>query len=189
MDTKLITLSSKHVDFADKLARRRCREAFSGGFKPGNNAPTDWEEALKLDIQGARGETAAYLYLSPVKWNLYNPSEADFEGWVDAKCQQPSLIIQKKAKDHWAYLLVHHDHPDYYLMGWEWGVEAKRPELLKDPLGNREAFFVPPDDELMKPVEELVELIRWRQGHPRDCACWQCVARLKDSVVNRTFLP
>lgn len=166
-----ITLQSDHIAFADAVARRRQADAVGRGYKEANNAPTDYEKALALHIQGARCECAAYLCYRPVGWNLYQSAKPDLGGFIDVKGIESAhhcLVVQKaKLRTDRAYLLVLADpHPSYVLLGWEWGGSCTRQKYWRDPVGNRPAFFVPQNDTLFhRDPRDLLDILRYRQQH------------------------
>lgn len=154
MNRVIVTLEAKHIAYADEVARKRHENAKRYAIKGGNGGPeaTTGGAALAIDLLGARGECAGYLWLSPIKWHvacrgyefLDLPDLGDF---IDAKTVGNSrhrLIVKQNEPDGWAYLLVNGErHPEYAIEGWLWGHEAKQPEYLRDPVGGRAAFFVP----------------------------------------------
>jgi len=107
-----------------------------------------------MNVKGARGECAAYLWFSPIVWHTYRDDGLtdlpDLGDFIDVKTvvhRTPLLIVQPTAPDDWVYLLVNGEkHPHYTLEGWLWGREAKTRKYMWDPLGGRAAFFVPARD-------------------------------------------
>ena len=167
-----ITLNPEHIAFSDEKGEARFDNAEVFDFAPHNNAPTDPVTSLWFNVMGVRGECAGYLYLKPVKWNAYKPGRAalrlaDLEDWIDAKTRHKAwhdLIVQKNDRPDWAYLhVLAHDHPRYCLVGWCYGREAKHDRFLKDPAGGREAYFVPQDSPILRPVADLLTEVRRRQ--------------------------
>lgn len=149
--TVTVTLKEKHLAYCDDLARRRQESADRHCRRGGNNAETRGPEALDMNVKGARGECAAYLWLSPIKWHTFRDEGLsdlpDLGDFIDVKTvihRTPLLIVQPTAPEGWAYLLVNGQrHPEYTLEGWLWGHEVKDPEYMWDPRGGRGAFFVP----------------------------------------------
>ena len=158
-----IILTEQHLAYCEKLALARYQSAVRNARHGTNGAPDSGPVAEKIHRQGVFGECAAYLWLSPIKWHTYQehgltnlPDLADF---IDVKTVGNSrhrLIVQKECPDAWAYLLVNaENHPRYAIEGWLWGYEAKVPKYLTDPVGGREAYFVPTRD--LRPPEKLKE--------------------------------
>jgi len=169
--TITIALGYDHVAFADKVGKARQRAAVLRDRPAHNGAPVDDLSAEAIHVLGARGECAVYRYLSPVKWNHLRENVsglADLEDWIDVKTRAKnwhSLIVQKDDPAEWAYILADaSDHPYYRLVGWCWGYEAKRQEYWSDPVGNRAAYFVKPDNDVLKSVADLIPILRGRQN-------------------------
>jgi len=149
-----VTLEREHLEYCDEIARKRQESADRHDRRGGNGAITRGGAALDMNVKGARGECAAYLWFSPIRWHTYRDDSLadlpDLGDFIDVKTvihPRPLLIVQPTAPDHWAYLLVNgRRHPDYVLEGWLWGHEVKTPKYLWDPLGGRAAYFVPAAD-------------------------------------------
>lgn len=149
-----VTLEDDHLAYCDDLARRRQESADRHGRRGGNGAITRGHAALDMNVKGARGECAAYLWFNPIKWHTYRDDSLadlpDLGDFIDVKTvihPRPLLIVQPTAPDHWAYVLVNgRTHPHYTLEGWLWGHEIKTTRYLWDPLGGRAAYFAPAAD-------------------------------------------
>lgn len=165
--TVRVSLSQVHIDYSDDIARKRHENAKANNIKGGNGGPEakDGDAALEIDILGARGECAAYLWLKPIEWHRYHKG-ADFTGLpdlgalVDVKTVDRAgkcLLLQPNAHADWIYLLVNAArHPEYEICGWMWGSEAKRDRFLRT-VGGRTGYFVPAS-ELRSPAS-LKELL------------------------------
>jgi len=133
------------------VGQRRQDDNVRIGRFPANAAPTEYATALAMHIQGARTELAGKLYLDPVHWNALlqyihgKPDYTDYVINIDAKSRwqrHHSLIVQLDDPDDWYYLLICGAlHPDYEIVGWLKGNEAKREENKADPVGGRPAYF------------------------------------------------
>jgi hypothetical protein len=170
MTIEIITLKTLHIDYADRAANRRQRAAVERERHAKNGAPEDYSAALALHLRGTRTEAAGKLYLNPVTWHAFKDSIhnlPDLEDWIDVKgvpYDRDSLIVQKDDPEHWAYLLVSaQNHPQYKIIGWCWGHEAKQKRFLFDPVGGREAHFVRQRYGILKPPLELFHEVRRRQ--------------------------
>lgn len=150
----IVTLDDEHIAYCDELALKRQESADRHDRRGGNGGATMGPEALDMNIKGARGECAAYLWFRPIKWHTYREGSLDdlpdLGDFIDVKTvvhRTPLLIIQPNAPDDWAYILVNGlNHPHYRLEGWMWGYEAKVEKYKWDPLGGRPAYFVPARD-------------------------------------------
>ena len=153
-----VTLDDRHIAYCDRLAMLRQESADRCNRRGGNGGATMGREALDMNIKGARGECAAYLWLSQwfesVKWHTYRDGNLDdmpdLDDFIDVKTvvhDRPLLIVQPTAPRKWAYLLVNGlRHPNYAIEGWMWGDEVRDPKYIWDPRGGRGAFFVPARD-------------------------------------------
>lgn len=162
-----IRLSQAQISFADAVAAQRQTNADRYNFAGHNGAAGHGHGALALHILGSRCEVAAKSYLDPVEWNQYDMNRPDFNDWIDVKGIQKrwhKLTVQRRANDHYAYFLVYGgDHPDYEMLGWCFGHEAKKPVFWADPTGQcRPAYFVPASAQCFKSAEQLRDLIRSR---------------------------
>src|SRR5262245_53580696 len=107
-----ITGQNHHFEFADKVAQRRNDAAKEYGRQPHNNAPTEPQMALRLSVLGARCELMGKLFLNPISWNAYArhlDNLPDLDDWIDVKgrfSSRDDLIIQRKARSDWAYLMI-----------------------------------------------------------------------------------
>ena len=146
-----VTLTEEQITYCVKIARRRQESAERHARPGGNGGPVCGSAALDIHKMGVFGECAAYLWLKPIQWHRFQESGLstlpDLADFIDVKTRKFSwhqLIVQKADPDEWAYLLVNSErHPDYEIVGWLWGHEAKARGTLRDPVGGREAFFVP----------------------------------------------
>lgn len=169
-DDTWVTLEKTHIEFANKIARMRRKNAVDNDWQPGNGAPDDREIAMAMDVLGARAEAAGKLYLNPVKWHAFSlrADSPDLEDWIDVKGISESyhrLIIQPKKPEQWAYLLVDaSQHPRYEIVGWCWGYEGKKQKYWDDPVGQRGGYFIDRNDPIMKPPKELFNEVRMRQA-------------------------
>lgn len=165
-----VTMETLHIDFADKIAVKRRRNASDNNWRGSQGAPEDDAHALPLDILGARAEAAGKLYMNPVTWNAYSlrHTDADLDDFIDVKGVADSyrrLLISPKKPDHWAYLLVDASaHPEYQIVAWCWGHEGKQQKYWEVKRTDGGGYFIPRNDPIMKPPQELLEELRRRQN-------------------------
>jgi hypothetical protein len=171
----IVRLELSHIDFADNVAALRRSQAFMRARKAHNRAPTNFDGAFAIDRLGARCEVAGKLFLNPIVWHAYAERISglpDLGDFIDVKGRSKdwhSLIVQKDDEDRWAFLLVDASgHPDYRMVGWLWGHEAKQQEFWNDPAGGRAAFFVPQTS--LRDSSELFDEVRRREREERKVA-------------------
>ena len=66
-----------------------------------------------------------------------------------------SLIVRDNDSDDRRYILAIVSDDKVNLVGWMMGGEAKNPEWVRDPHGQRSAWFVPQSS--LRPIEEVFE--------------------------------
>jgi hypothetical protein len=164
------TLTAQHIEYCDALACRRRAAAIARNRPPGNGAPVERLAALQFDILGTRTECVGYLYLKPIKWHTFCDeihNLPDLDDFIDVKGRSKDwygLPIQKDDPESWAYLLITAErHPVYQIVGWCWGHEGKQSRFWPGPKLDRPAFFVPQDDLIIKPADELFDIVRRKQ--------------------------
>lgn len=175
-----IMLDIGQIARADKTSIRSHISAMAKKRPPKNGAPNSLLASLRMHRVGTRTEMAGWLFCCretglDLTWNEYAESLhglADIEDWIDVKGisnVNHRLILQKDDPDQWAYLLVSsHAHPRYEILGWVWGKMAKKSGITDPSKRGRPAYFV--DRGLLRPVEELVDGIKWRsrqESNPR----------------------
>lgn len=167
----IVELAERHIAFCLDSARKRQGNAVRESLKPHNNAPNDPATALRLHFRGLKGECAAYLYLRPITWLVFREGrdfvEPDLQRGslcIDVKCREKNhhrLMVQKDDDASWAYVLAcAHAQPVYGLVGWCYGHEAKQGRFWEDPKGGRPAYFIGAHNPVMKPMAELLRLVR-----------------------------
>ena len=163
-----ILLSPEDIALADAVAHKRQAAAEAKGRISGNGGATRGSVALRNHIFGARCELAGKKYLDPIKWNdfseIVNNDLPDLGDFIDVKGitqRHHRLVVQKKDRNDWAYLLVSSQHHPWYLgFGWLWGHEAKDERFWDDPVGGRAAFFVNTKLKPLRPPSELLAIVR-----------------------------
>lgn len=156
----IIKLTPEITEYADNVAALRQGQAFMKSRKNMNGLSGDFDKMLAIHRLGARCEAAAKLFLNPIKWNALSDKItglADLGGVVDVKGRTKSwyeLVVQKNDEDHFAFLLVTAEyHPNYNIVGWMWGREAKDQKFWREHVAGRAAYFVPHNN--LSPPEEL----------------------------------
>jgi hypothetical protein len=168
----LIHLTAREIDYADGCGLVRRGRALMVGSEHTNGWLPTFEQALWKNRQSARCEHAGEKWLRPIPWNRVEPEGigmADLGCFIDVKGVEEAhhrLLVQEDADNDHAYLLVDSwQHPQYAIVGWLWGREAKRAEWW-DPRGlqdGRPCFVVPRSSPPMRNPQELFE--EWkRQG-------------------------
>jgi hypothetical protein len=156
--------------FCHRTAWQRRQIAVRKDRVPGNGAPTEFDKAWAYDFLGTHGECAGYLYYKPCTWHHLRDSIyklPDLDDFIDVKTREQkwhSLVVQKNDPKDWAYVLAcGHEHPRYWLIGWCWGEEAQQEKYWADPAGGRPAYFVKPNDPILRPIPSLTPELRRRQ--------------------------
>jgi hypothetical protein len=73
------------------------------------------------------------------------------------------LLVQLDAWDNYVYLLVDSvAHPDYEMVGWLWGREAKLHPIETPDGQDRPCHCVPREKDKMRDPQELFEEVRRR---------------------------
>lgn len=72
--------------------------------------------------------------------------------WTDKSTNK--LIVRDADRDENTYILVIGECPEYNIVGWIEGTEAKQERYLFGPNGRPPAYFVPQED--LKPIETLI---------------------------------
>ena len=119
-------------------------------------APKD--KGWTLHIDGACGEQALAKHLK-MYWsgNLGNFRAADV-GSLQVRTTQyhnGHLLLHDDDKDDDIFVLMTGLVPALRIRGWCFAKEGKMDDFKKDPLGGREAYFVP--QEILRPMATLKE--------------------------------
>jgi hypothetical protein len=168
----IIRPTPRHFDYADGVGLIRRGVGLREGKTNTNGWKPSFELALWKDRQSARCEMAAKLWLDTVcerdvEWNELDLSvKWDLAGFIDVKGVEEAhhrLGVQKNLPPQFAYLLVDSwNHPDYAIVGWMWGHEAKQTKWWEDPQ-HGPAFYPPRDFPPMRDWKELIEEVRKRE--------------------------
>jgi hypothetical protein len=174
MSNPRITLSDRQMDHGFAVACIRRGTACLNGLKHTNGWKPSFAEALFTDRVAACAELAAKIWLNPaspsgkVEWDRYGIGKPDLADFVDVKAVENPyhcLIVQKAARNAWAYLLVDAtDEPTFEIVGWMWGRDAKRDDWWKPRVvdgEDRSAYFV--KREHLFPLDSLYEEVRKRE--------------------------
>jgi len=117
------------------------------------------------DIFGVMGEAAVAKQLNIYfEYSINNFDRPDVGRYQvrTALGNDRNLIIQKKDKEDEPFILVTTDNGrEYYLRGWQWASEVKKPEYLTSARGNE--FYLYPRGRL-RPIADLVA---WSEGQDK----------------------
>jgi len=138
------------------IGARRQVEAMRLGF--GNKTKHGEKSAIEDHMQGAGAEKAVGKRLNldtHFAINTFANGIADVGEKIEVRWrrEQWDLIVREKDHDERAYVLVRGEMPEYEIVGWIWGRDAKKPEFWKNPGGHGYAFFVP--EKFLRPISEL----------------------------------
>ena len=141
-----VSLSWNEVHLAATVGVLRNIQALKGGLKHCHGA-TD-EEMWKYHIEGASGEFALAKALN-VHWGAHSNvfKVPDISGNIQVRTRSNhnwDLIVRDGDPDDEIFILVTGSVPNYRIVGWILGKDAKNSTWYKD-IGNRShpAYFVP----------------------------------------------
>lgn len=151
-----ISLSWNEVSIAARVGTMRHCEALRAGKKDSFGFKGDgWGQ----HIEGACGEMAVAkacgVYWLPTV-NTYKTG-ADVASWQVRTRSAPGyeLLVRPSDPDDAPFVLARGRCPDYQVVGWIMGRDAKRPEWLQTHGGRPPAYFVP--DAALRHIETLRE--------------------------------
>lgn len=120
-------------------------EANRKGLKRTYSSKPDIPDGTHINAAGAEMALAKFMHRY---WyagvNCFD--DPDVFPNVEVRCTtnpQGRLIVRADAADDRPYVLVRGLIPDYEIVGWILGSEAKRPEFLARPNGEGECYMVP----------------------------------------------
>ena len=111
-----------------------------------------WQRIL-LDVDGAGAEIAVAKYLGVYWGGAFGQGGVDIEPNIDVKYtkhEMGRLLVRPDAKDDVKFVLVRGGMPNYELIGWIMGSEAKNPEWLDKPDWRRPEIYCVPEESLRK---------------------------------------
>lgn len=133
---------------------RRRIESVRKGTKdsPGFNRTDKWD----IDIAGACGEMAVAKVLDKY-WdaavNTFHRGDVGKLQVRTSRQEKPYLVVQKHNADDDIFVLVQGTPPDFKVIGWMTGQEAKQRKYLRSFGGRPAVFAVPPKN--LKPLGEI----------------------------------
>ena len=161
------TMGPNLAAYCEALGTARQDSAEALNLSATNNECLSREARLPAHIFGAKCEGIAWSWLKPIKWNILT-TETFIKGQpdliagpikIDVKgIHQPShsLLVQQDADPDWAYLLILGQHPNYQILGWLWGHEAKQ-SPIKELQPNRPAHVT--NQAALFPPDKLFEMV------------------------------
>lgn len=116
-----------------------------------NHWPTTAQsiKALYNHIESAGAEKAVAKLLNidwPASINCFNQGVADVGRNTEVRYRtkdEYDLLVRPRDPDERIYVLVRGALPDYEIIGWMRGQEAKQDRFLSNPGGNGECFLIP----------------------------------------------
>jgi hypothetical protein len=99
------------------------------------------------------GTTPVAKYLGVYWGGAFGQGGVDIEPNIDVKYtkhEQGRLLVRPDAKDDVKFVLVRGGMPNYELIGWIMGAEAKNPEWLDKPDWRRPEIYCVPEESLRK---------------------------------------
>lgn len=160
MDVKL---TWHEMLLASTIGSRRHIEALRAEKKDsfGFNGETGWQ----VHIEGCCGELATAKALN-IYWNgsINTYKHGADVGSIQVRTRSKNdydLIVRNNDKNEDTFILVVGQAPDYRVVGWIKGRDAKK-EIYSKTYGNRPAaFFVP--QAALHPIESLPDYFKWRE--------------------------
>ncbi len=147
MDTT-VQLTLPEWDLAVNTARIRIIASASQGLNHATTYKRDALTRLKEEVVGACGE----IGLGKATGQWFVPGLNTFHSVPDClrdvevratDMSYGSLIVRDNDADDRRFVLAVVSGSRVSLMGWLWGRDAKQARWLRDPHGNRQAWFVP----------------------------------------------
>ena len=163
----LVNLEWYEVSIAAQVGARRQISSMSRGSVPNFSMKgTGWEEHTR----GALGEMAVAKYLD-LYWSgsvdTFALADIGREIQVRTTDKDTNRLIVRPVDDNEACFVLARGRNDHYdIVGWVFGLEAKRPELSQAPGGRDSAYFVP--DSALRPITELragIDSIKREKGN------------------------
>lgn len=149
-----VKLEEYEIEMAAFVGIRRKANSISKKRKSANYNLGGWD----ADVEGALAEMAVGKALN-IYWNgsvntfTNGPNDVGKFEVRSTLNKEGSLVIRPKDSDSETYILVTGSCPDYELVGWMKGKEAKNKTYIKNPGNKGIAFFVPQDK--LKPMNKL----------------------------------
>jgi hypothetical protein len=158
--TELVQLKWYEVEQAIYVGARRESEALKDN-RPKNWKASDDEKISSIDnhMQSAGAEKAVAKRLN-INWhasiNTFKDGPADVGEGIEVRYARKKgrLKVTKDDHDDRYFVLVWGELPNYEIVGFIRGKDAKQDQFLDDPKGYGEAYFVPP--QYLRPFEQLI---------------------------------
>lgn len=144
MKERIATLSRAEIMQAAVVGVMRQVQNLRDSREPAHGAGSgsDWQ----LHIEGALGEFALAKAINAFPGGAHEFRGTDVGGkWQvrTAGKHHYSLILHEADSDDDVFVLLTGRNGEYVVRGWIRGVDGKRSEYWKDPVGGRPAYFVP----------------------------------------------
>ena len=143
-----VTLDAYEYKWAVDVGIARMVTSINSGITDITPNRRDFQERLKIDVQGACGELAVAKgigkFWSPTVGTFH--TEPDIQPDIEVRHTDRadgSLIVRPNDNpDRW-YFLVTGTAPEFQIVGYIKGSAARQPAWERDPGGHRPAWFVP----------------------------------------------
>lgn len=152
-----VRLEWYEAELAAYVGARRQLESLKRGSKENTRHST--ASAIDNHVQSAGAEKAVAKRLN-IDWgatiNTFQSGPADCGRAVEVRWRRMDyeLKVRQTDADDRYFILARGEMPEYILVGWIQGRDAKKAEWLKDPGGyGKPNYFVP--DDLLRPMSEL----------------------------------
>lgn len=152
-----VTLTRDEMLFAAQGGCQRYIDALLKGRREYFRHKDPWGR----DILGALAECAAAKhygdYWTPCYENPHGVADLGEDRQIRSSPNPgtPLTVYETDSDDH-AFLLIHTAPPEFTLLGWAYGHEAKQPQYWQDKGVLKPAFFVPQAD--LRPVRQATHL-------------------------------
>jgi hypothetical protein len=157
-------------------ATRRQEDNERRGLRGRNRAPAQGEAALEMHRLGSTGEVAVAAYLG-LEEHLFKEQSArrgsaDLPGNVEVKTRKKAghnLLVQLGDNPEKLFVLATCDRAvdphKVTLVGWAYGSQVMRKELVRELVRGRPCYVVP--DRLIQPIETLKQELHSPGGPSR----------------------
>lgn len=163
MIVKIKLAPDEYKRAADEGIKRRMRCIAEGRIQRNNFKGSD-QQKLDNDIAGAVGELVAAQYLKLERHVFIEPEQikgsVDLPPNIDVKCPRGHnrrLIVYLNDDPNKVFVLATYEQEEVWLHGWTYGHRVMKDYFLKDPVGNRPAYFV--NSSVLHPMQLLKDFV------------------------------
>lgn len=158
-----IQLTNEEEKLAIDEANRRHLQSKKLNQRPRNGGPAQDQRGLEIDIAGALGEMAAAKFLDQKQfvftfnknWGVYDlPPNIDVKTALGHYRRLRVFLDEDPRK---VFVHVTYKYEQLRIHGWAIGGEVMKQQFIEDPVGRREAYFVPNSE--LRPIQDLKNIL------------------------------